>query len=149
MSLWLKLSSALLKWELKKENLSLLPKKRKKGERTQEEAGLQEQSRKKSSSLLYYQLSVLIMINYLIWNIRGVANTTSIRRLKHLIKKHKVAIIAIIEPKSTRVPIVELQAKLRCIGSLSNASGSIWVMWKDHVQCTEVVNEPQQITLNV
>lgn len=73
------------------------------------------------------------MMNYLIWNIRGVANNSSVRRLKQLIKKHSISLVAIIEPKCSSIPIVELQTKLKFCGSLANEPDTIWLFWNNTV----------------
>src|SRR4051812_23139827 len=89
------------------------------------------------------------MISILVWNIRGVANCPSIRRIKQIMKKQKVALVAILEPKSSIMSITDLQRKLQCDGSITNIAGTIWVLWKAQYNCTEVSNEDQQITLSV
>lgn len=68
---------------------------------------------------------------FLVWNIGGVGNAPSVRRLKHLIKTNNVAIFAILEPKIYNEEILVYQNKLRCIGSLSNPQNTIWIFWKD------------------
>lgn len=54
--------------------------------------------------------NLIIMINCISWNIR-VANVFSIRRIKKLIKLHKVSCLALLEPKITKGNIADLQKR--------------------------------------
>src|SRR5436190_23681863 len=88
------------------------------------------------------------MINYLVWNIRGVENSSSLRRVRYLVKKHHLSLIALLEPKSTKSTVFELQRKLHMSDSISNDTGTIWIMWKDTLAFSILSNEAQQITLD-
>src|SRR4051812_43990259 len=90
----------------------------------------------------------LSMFSLLVWNIRGVANASSKRSIKYLMKSHKLSLIAILEPKSSSMTIAELQAYLNGTGCLSNNAGSIWVIWNANLQCQTLSSDDQQITLS-
>ncbi|KAF9681426.1 hypothetical protein SADUNF_Sadunf05G0000200 [Salix dunnii] len=95
---------------------------------------------------------LVLMINSLIWNIRGIAGKTGLRRLKNLIKMHRPKIIEIIEPMVELDRIAFFTRTLGFANSMSNCANKIWVFWvedltvnlfKDHNQCITVsVNTP-------
>src|SRR4051812_5333823 len=87
-------------------------------------------------SCVYYYYLYLIMINLLSWNIRGLGNSPSLRRVKKLIKTHKIDCFAIIEPKIKAATPKDYEVKLNCSGSFANNEGNIWVFWKYYVKCT-------------
>lgn len=89
------------------------------------------------------------MIKFMTWNIRGLGNGPSTRRLKYLISLHKISCFAIFEPKFTKSPISDYELKLNCHGSVSNLPGSIWVFWKSNIQCTVMQNTRQLVTLQI
>ena len=72
---------------------------------------------------------MVLMINSLIWNIRGIAGKTSLRRLKNLIKMHRPKIIAIIEPMVELDRIAFFTRTLGFANSMSNCANKIWVFW--------------------
>src|SRR3954470_11042943 len=76
------------------------------------------------------------MINLFIWNIRGLANIPSQRRLKKLLKANNVECFAILEPKITKNTIKDFEFKLGCSGSCTNNEGNIWVFWRNNAKVT-------------
>lgn len=89
------------------------------------------------------------MINSIVWNIRGIVNNTSIRRLKKLIKLHKASIIVVIEPKAPNESISNYQHKFNRKGSLYNDKGSIWIFWKEDIHVTVLSSAEQFIHVEV
>lgn len=75
-------------------------------------------------------------------------NSSSLRRVKHLIKTHKTSLVALLEPKSTRTTISDFQSKLHCSDSVANDAGTIWILWKSDLSCSVISSEAQQITLS-
>lgn len=69
------------------------------------------------------------MITLLFWNIRGVGNNSSIRRLKNTIKKFKIYMIAIQESKIDEVNILPHSTKIGFSDGISNVGGKIWILW--------------------
>ncbi|KAJ6719965.1 RETROTRANSPOSON UNCLASSIFIED-LIKE PROTEIN [Salix purpurea] len=92
------------------------------------------------------------MISSLIWNIRGIAGKTGLRRLKNLIKMHRPKIITIIEPMVDLDRIAFFTRTLGFANSMANCANKIWIFWvedltvnsfKDHNQCLTVsINTP-------
>src|SRR5438270_443701 len=95
-------------------------------------------------SLLTY-----FLMNIIAWNIRGLDNPSSIRRLRKLIKDHSVSCFAIFEPKVYTRPIKNLEFKLNCIGSCSNLEGNIWFFWKVGVACSIIKFTSQYIMAQI
>lgn len=91
---------------------------------------------------------IVLMNNFLIWNIRGVGNAPSIRRLKKLVSTNEVVFFTILEPKIYNEDILAYENKLRCTGSLSNPQNTIWIFWKD-INCQAIVVEEQYITVSI
>lgn len=80
------------------------------------------------------QTYVSIMMKLLTWNIRGIANAPSLRRLKRIIKSNKIICFSIFEPKVTLDSIKDYEFKLNFINSFSNNEGNIWVFWKNEAK---------------
>lgn len=74
----------------------------------------------KSSSKFCYIFYPYSMNKFLFLNIREMVNSPSLRRLKKLVKTHKVPIFVILEPKVTSEDISSYQQRLNCHGSVSN-----------------------------
>lgn len=88
------------------------------------------------------------MISYLVWNIRGVDNASSVRRIKHIMRVHNISLVALLEPQWSRISITDLQRLLHGFDSVTNESGTIWIVWKADIQCSVISNESQQFTLS-
>src|SRR4051812_35487973 len=89
------------------------------------------------------------MLNFLVWNIRGIANLPSQRRLKKLIKVHNIDCVAIIEPKIRVGTAKDFEFKLNCNNSFSDVEGNIWVFWKNNVKATLIKCTSQYIYLTL
>lgn len=76
------------------------------------------------------------MMNLLAWNIRGIANNPSLRKLKRLLKSNRVGCFAIIEPKISPSSLRDYNYKLTCVYAISNQEGNIWMMWKSNFKCS-------------
>ena len=85
-------------------------------------------------------------MNIISWNIRGIANDPSIRRLRKLIKAKSASVIAILEPKVTVGDIRDFEFKLNCIGSFANLKNNIWLFWKSGVTCSIIHSTDQYIS---
>jgi hypothetical protein len=73
------------------------------------------------------------MSNFLFWNIRGIGNEASAARLKRIVRKHSIGLVAILEPLVGSGEISKTVLSLGFGGALSNASGKIWILWsKDY-----------------
>lgn len=88
------------------------------------------------------------MDKFLIWNIRGMANVPSLRRLNKLVRINNCVFFTILEPKVRKDDISCYQRKLRCTGSVANNQNTIWVFWKN-LNCQVIEVEEQQITVSV
>lgn len=70
------------------------------------------------------------MIKALVWNIRGIVNGPSIRKLTKLLASYEVDCFAIFEPKCSKGTIKDYEKNFNCLKSVSNKEGNIWVFWK-------------------
>lgn len=89
------------------------------------------------------------MINFILWNIRGLANKPSKRRVKKLFFIHNLPFIAFLEPNSKPQMIEELRRTLKFEGCTVNSSNKIWFLWRYGVNCTTIKSEDQCMLLNI
>lgn len=68
------------------------------------------------------------MISLLFWNIRGIANAASLRRLKKLCTLHSVSVLFLFEPFLSANPVDFLRVSLHFTGSFSSPQNEIWVL---------------------
>ena len=74
-----------------------------------------------------YVLTLLIMsLNFMFWNMRGIANTPTQNALKRIIKNYNVGFLAIMEPLTAPDPARYSKA-LGLVFKGSNTTGKIWV----------------------
>lgn len=69
------------------------------------------------------------MANFLFWNIRGIGNDESVARLKRIVRKHSVCLIALLEPFLDQSEASKTVLSLGYGGALANVSGKIWILW--------------------
>lgn len=69
-------------------------------------------------------------MNIMAWNIQGL--TTSFARLNHLVRVHKLYLLALIEPKHPLHSITRYGMDLGFSDSHASGSGKIWVYWQSH-----------------
>lgn len=69
------------------------------------------------------------MISSLIWNIRGIGKTPAIRRLRKLIRMHRLSLICILEPFISVDRLEAIRVQLGMEHGLSSQSGKIWIFW--------------------
>lgn len=87
------------------------------------------------------------MMKLIAWNIRGLANNSSFRRLKKLIKKNNVSCFAIFEPKVAKGSVNDYAIKFNCLGSISNHEGNIWLFLKLGIKCSVLHITAQYISM--
>src|SRR4051812_4290473 len=87
-----------------------------------------------------------MMMNLLAWNIRGLSNSPSVRRLRKIIGTGNISVVAIFEPKITVGDIRDYEFKLNCVGSCANLEGNIWLFWKSGVICSILHSIAQYIS---
>ena len=71
--------------------------------------------------------------NIMIWNARGVANVNTQSVIKHLIKEHRISILAIIEPLIAPKP----DYFSNCFGlhfKQANCNGQIWIFAEQGIE---------------
>src|SRR4051812_4752845 len=83
---------------------------------------------------LAYIILFDIMLKHLLWNVRGVANGPTIRRINFLIKKHNLNCFAVVEPKDITLSVDHYKHKFRCEGALANVMNTIWFFGKMQLQ---------------
>lgn len=94
---------------------------------------------------------LLAMINNLLWNIRGIGNIKSRRRVGKLVKMYNISLIAILEPLHHANKIQEFSNRIRFNFSLANqeADDKIWLCWNHEVHVVLVDAFEQCITVDI
>lgn len=94
---------------------------------------------------------LLAMINNLLWNIRGIGNIKSRRRVGKLVKMYNISLIAILEPLHHANKIQEFSNRIRFHFSLANqeADDKIWLCWNHEVHVVLVDAFEQCITVDI
>lgn len=87
------------------------------------------------------------MVSLITWNINGISNGPSLRRIKKIIKIHQVSVIALLEPMISAEAILELKTKLQCQGCLANSTSKIWLLWKEGIHCYLLNDHEQHLTV--
>lgn len=85
------------------------------------------------------------MIKTLVWNIKGIINGLSIRRLKKILISNKIKCSAIF--KCSKGTIKGFEMKLNYPITASNEEGSIWLSWKQEIRCTVTDSTSQYISV--
>ncbi|XP_061367963.1 uncharacterized protein LOC133310979 [Gastrolobium bilobum] len=87
-------------------------------------------------------------MNFLVWNCRGAAKKTFRTSLSNFTRKHKIDLVAILEP---RISGATAQKKIKQLGfnrfELEEAvgfSGGIWILWKDELVEIEFIEKNSQ-----
>lgn len=88
-------------------------------------------------------------MNFIIWNVRGIANDVSIGRVKFFIKTYHTDCIVLLEPK---VNVSRMDGICKVLGmscALANKDdmAHIWVLWKQPLDFSLVNCDSQQITI--
>lgn len=89
------------------------------------------------------------MISSIFWNIRGVGNNSSIRRLKRLMEKNSLVLVTIQEPKIGKCNLQEVCKKLNFEGGLSNCNSKRWIVWKYKCETTLVRDNDQSLSVSI
>lgn len=89
------------------------------------------------------------MINNLLWNIRGIGNIKSRRRVAKLVKMYNISLIAILEPLHHANKIQEFSNRIGFNFSLANqeADEKIWLCWNHEVVLVDAFE--QCITVDI
>jgi hypothetical protein len=87
------------------------------------------------------------MSSFLFWNIRGIGNEASVARLKRIVRKHSVSLIAILEPLVDSGDITKVVLSLGYGGALSNVSGKIWILWSKSFVIQSVFDSSQLLSV--
>src|SRR5436190_3880723 len=88
-------------------------------------------------------------MNIIAWNIRGLGNKPSMRRLKRIFKTKKLCFAAIFEPKIDNSMIKHCMINLQCTDFACNTEGNIWLVWNSEISCTVLHSCAQFITVKV
>ena len=73
------------------------------------------------------------MANLLFWNVRGIGNDASLARLKRIVKKHSVGLVALLEPFLDPEGISSIIISLGFGGGSANISGKVWILWSKSI----------------
>ena len=75
-------------------------------------------------------------MNIIAWNVRGLGNKPTMRRLKRIFKSKKICFAAIFEPKIENSMIKKCMLSLKCVNYAYNDEGNIWLLWNSDITCT-------------
>ena len=91
------------------------------------------------------------MISCLCWNIRGIGNSPSVRRLISLCKSHKVQIAAILEHMIDNLAMQRISCRLglKNFTSSNNSLSKVWLFWSDKITLDIVNCQDNFITVAV
>lgn len=91
------------------------------------------------------------MINNLLWNIRGIGNIKSRRRVAKLVKMYNISLIAILEPLHHANKIHKFSNRMGFNFKLTNqeADEKIWLCWNHEVNVVLVDAFEQCITVDI
>lgn len=84
------------------------------------------------------------MIKLLTWNIRGVGNIATVRRLKKLCSLHGFSIIILLEPFVAADQIKSLSTKLGFQDCLASENNKIWILWR-HNLTVQLLSQTDQL----
>ena len=87
-------------------------------------------------------------MNSLIWNLRGIGNTSTVFRLKQLIQRNNICLVAVFELMIDVGRLMNMCLQLGFDCACSNINSNIWIFWKDELQCSIVQNDEQCISVN-
>lgn len=85
------------------------------------------------------------MFNIIIWNVGGVNNLHTLRRLQDLASQHHIKILAILEPMvaDNKLPIISKKLSLFNKTNHGGVSRMIWILWDDKVPL-QILSETDQ-----
>lgn len=89
------------------------------------------------------------MLKGVVWNIRGIMNISSMRRMKRLIKDNRLSFFVIIEPKAYSGNILDLHRYFSCSGSCSNSKDCIGFFWKRKINMQLLFESEQHVKMEM
>lgn len=89
------------------------------------------------------------MTKSLFWNIRGLSKPSNFRRVKNLMRSHKIQIFVLCETKVDVGQLEVFRVKLRFDEALSNEVGSGWMFYNNPFQCSLIGEGSQHISVVV
>jgi hypothetical protein len=87
------------------------------------------------------------MSNFLFWNVRGIGNDASLARLKRIVRKHSVGLVALLEPFILPEGITSTVLSLGFGGGFANVSGKIWILWSKSFSARSVFDSAQLLSV--
>lgn len=73
------------------------------------------------------------MIRVLCWNVRGIGNIASMRRLRKLCRLHNLSALFLLEPMISSDNLSRIASHFGFQHSLASYSGKIWVFWRHNL----------------
>lgn len=85
------------------------------------------------------------------WNVHGIGNDKTLRSLRHHLRRHKVQLICLIEPKISVDRVEEIRTKLHFDFACTNQDedAKIWLLWQSAVSILILQRNMQSITVQV
>ena len=90
-----------------------------------------------------------VMINTLLWNIRGVSMVPNLCRLNNIIRLHGIQFVAICEPKLDVARVEYIHMRLSFDYALVNVSGDLWIFYSSPFACSVVGTSDKHIFLSI
>src|SRR5574338_19470 len=87
------------------------------------------------------------MANLIFWNVRGIGNDASLARLKRIVKKHSVGLVALLEPFLGPESISSTVLSLGFGGGSANVSGKIWILWSKSISVHPIFDSSQLLSV--
>ncbi|KAJ8766129.1 hypothetical protein K2173_021646 [Erythroxylum novogranatense] len=97
----------------------------------------------------YFATAKTVKTSAFVWNVRGIGNLASIRRLKKLCRIHAISCIILLEPFIEAARITEIQSKLGFQYSFASDSNKIWFLCRNGITCSVVFQSSQLLHLKV
>lgn len=85
------------------------------------------------------------MISGLFWNVRGVGNSSSLRRIKRLLRLHRFSLLALFEPMIPAARITDIQHQLHFDHCLFSHTNKIWQFWTNDLRVNLLDNSDQYL----
>lgn len=89
------------------------------------------------------------MINFMFWNVRGIASLSSIRRLRKLCRLHNISLLFLFEPFLSEDRFGAVNFTLHFSSFLYSTSNKILVLWRHDFEVSLVAQSEQFLHLQV
>lgn len=89
------------------------------------------------------------MINFIIWNIRGIFNVNASNRLKILMWRHQLGVFVLLEPMVESYNVGKIKHKFLKFQIVNNFSNNIWLFCRKEFQVNVIVDDIKFLHISV